>query len=90
MIQKDVHTWGKNLIKKPDPPEVQFNMGDNTLAEVNEVVKKARAKSAPGPSGLSYKVYKKCSKFQRRLWKLFCALWRKGSYPDCWLIAEGY
>ena len=52
-------------------------------------MRKARAKSAPGPSGLSYKIYKKCPKLLKRLWKLICTIWRKGTVPSCWQRAEG-
>lgn len=47
--------------------------------EVKEVVKKTRTASAPGPSGLPYKIYKKCLLVLRRLWKLFWKIWAKGS-----------
>ena len=50
---------------------------------------KARSCSAPGPSGIPYKVYKKCPNFLRRLWQLLKVVWRKGTVPDCWKQAEG-
>ena len=39
-----------------------FDMSELQLKEVREVIRKARASSAPGPSGTSYKVYKNCPK----------------------------
>ena len=51
-----------NILIDPPEPEVQFDMSELQLKEVREVVRKARASSAPGPSGTSYKVYKNCPK----------------------------
>lgn len=41
-------------------PEVNFDMKEPGLKEIQEVVRAARASSAPGPSGVPYKVYKRC------------------------------
>ena len=66
-----------------------MNMKESTWKEINEVVKKARSCSAPCPSGIPYKVYKKCPKLLRRLWSLLRTVWRKGTVPSCWQSAEG-
>ncbi|XP_052251742.1 uncharacterized protein LOC127858578 [Dreissena polymorpha] len=52
-------------------------MKEPTRKEIYEVVKKARSCSAPDPSGIPYKVYKKCPKLLRRLWSLLRTVWRK-------------
>ena len=70
-------------------PEQPFNVGEILLSEVKEVVRKARAASAPGPSGLTYKIYKNCPLLTIRLWKLIKVIWREGELPSGWLIAEG-
>ena len=70
-------------------PEVAFELKEPTWKEVQDIVKKARAGSAPGPSGVSYKVYKKCPKLLRRFWLLIRKLWKKGVIPDTWKKAEG-
>nr|XP_055036896.1 uncharacterized protein LOC129424307 [Misgurnus anguillicaudatus] len=62
----------------------------HSLREVQEVVKKARSSSAPGPSGKPYKVYKRCTKLLRRLWKLMRVIWSKGTIPTSWRRAEGF
>lgn len=54
------------------------------------MVKKARIGSAPSPSGIPYKVYKKCPMLLQRLWKLFRRIWRKGTIPTWWKKAGGY
>ncbi|XP_035691401.1 uncharacterized protein LOC118426238 [Branchiostoma floridae] len=70
-------------------PVYPMDCSEIKLSEVKEVVQKARAGSAPGPSGITYKVYKKCPKLVRRLWKLLKVLWRKEKIPESWKKAEG-
>lgn len=41
-------------------PEVNFDVREPGLKEIQEVVRAARASSALGPSGVPYKVYKRC------------------------------
>ncbi|XP_038159099.1 uncharacterized protein LOC119796966 [Cyprinodon tularosa] len=76
------------IIKVP-PPSEPLVTREPTWKEVEEVVKKARTASAPGPSGVPYKVYKKCPLLLRRLWKLFRTIWAKGSIPTTWRVSEG-
>ncbi|KAJ3614742.1 hypothetical protein NHX12_018312 [Muraenolepis orangiensis] len=64
-------------------------MSELQLKEVREVVHKARASSAPGPSGTSYKVYKYCPKLLLCLWYILRVFWRRGRIPDQWRVAEG-
>ncbi|XP_019639899.1 PREDICTED: uncharacterized protein LOC109481744 [Branchiostoma belcheri] len=73
----------------PEQPTHEMDCSEIRLAEVKEVIKKARAGSAPGPSGIPYKVYKKCPKLARRLWKLLKVVWRKKKIPESWKKAEG-
>lgn len=70
-------------------PKVEFNMREPSLKEIQEVVKAARAGSAPGPSGISYKVYKCCSELLQLLWKLLKPIWRRGVIAKQWRYAEG-
>lgn len=60
-----------------ESPSIPFNMSDFTLKEVKTVVNRARAGSAPGPSGTMYKIYKNCPLLLARLAKLLKTLWRK-------------
>ncbi|XP_052402932.1 uncharacterized protein LOC127949523 [Carassius gibelio] len=64
-------------------------MSELQLKEVREVVRKARASSAPGPSGTSYKVYNNCPKLLLRLWKILRVIWMRGRIPEQWRVAEG-
>ena len=70
-------------------PDIPLDMKEPTWKEISDVVRKARSCSAPGPSGIPYKVYKKCPKLLRRLWTLLRAIWRKGAVPAIWQQAEG-
>lgn len=73
----------------PDEPEAAFDMSEPKLQEVRNIIKRARAKSAPGPDQVPYKVYKNCPKLTRRLWKYLKVVWRKGKLVDEWMSAEG-
>lgn len=57
-----------SLLDVPSPT-VDFNIREPTLREVQEV-SAARASSAPGPSGVPYKVYKRCPELLKILWKI--------------------
>ncbi|KAL7880336.1 hypothetical protein SRHO_G00025900 [Serrasalmus rhombeus] len=72
---------GAGRVQHPPEPEVQFDLMELQLKEVREVVHKARARSATGPSGTSYKVYKNYPKLLLRLWKILQIFWRKGKIP---------
>lgn len=70
-------------------PHTPFNMADFTMDEVRAVVTKARAASAAGPSGTTYKIYKCCPLLLKRLLKLLSTLWKKKLEPGLWTLAEG-
>ena len=52
-------------------------------------MKRARSGSAPGPSGVPYKVYKNCPMLRRRLWKHLRSVWKRGKLAEQWRTAEG-
>ncbi|XP_039516167.1 receptor-type tyrosine-protein phosphatase beta-like [Pimephales promelas] len=52
--------------------------------EVAEVVRKARAASAPGLNGISYKLYKYCPGVLRHLWNLLRVAWKNKVIPSDW------
>ena len=79
----------KIQIETPEAPNTEFDSKDITWKEVQQVVRKARAKSAPGPSGIPYLFYKKCPKVLKVLWRLLVIAWRKGIVPEAWTKAEG-
>ena len=73
----------------PEEPEKPMDDSEPRLKEVMDIIKNARAGSAPGPNGIPYKVYKNCPKLTKRLWRLIRVVWRRGALPDCWLVADG-
>ena len=78
----------KALIKLP-PPKVDFNPREPSLKEVQEVVKRTRSASAPGPSSVPYIVYKRCPALLSHLWKILRVIWRRGRVANQWRCAEG-
>lgn len=78
-----------NTLVDPPPPTKEFDSREPLLKEVQEVVRKARSSSAPGPSGIPYKVYKNCPLLLRRLWKIIRVIWRRGKVAQQWRFAEG-
>jgi hypothetical protein len=52
---------------------------------VEEVVKRARGKSAPGPNGVPYLIYKRCPKVLRMHQRLLYGAWKEGE----WKKADG-
>lgn len=75
------------------PPlgEVEWKMDSNPprWSEVQEVVKGAKAGSAPGPNGVPYRVYKSAPDVLKFLWKLMAIVWKKGIIPKEWRRAGG-
>ncbi len=76
------------LITPPEPSS-DFDLNEPCLREVEEVVRRARSSSAPGPSGVPYKVYKNCPKLLHRLWRVLKVIWRRGKIAQPWRYAEG-
>ena len=81
----DVHP----RIGRSETPEEELDTKEPTWREVHDIVQKARSSSAPGPSSIPYKVYKRCPMLLRRLWKLLRRIWTKGIIPTSWKRAEG-
>ena len=52
-------------------------------------MRKTRTKSAPGPNGVPYRVYKKCPKVARQLWQYVRELWERNEISESWRKAEG-
>lgn len=67
-----------DILVDPPPPTKDFNNRETLLKEVKEIVRKARSSSAPGPSGVPYKVYKYCPLVLKWLWKILRLIWKWG------------
>lgn len=83
-------TLGECPFHLPSPtPATPFNMADFTMDEVRAEVTKAQTASAPGPSGTTYKMYKRCPPLLKKLPRLLQTLWKKTLEPRLWTLAEG-
>jgi len=74
---------------RPTRPGIEFDISEPKFTEVESFIMKARSASAPGPNGIPYKVYKKCGKLRKFLWRLLKVVWRKEEVPSTWNKAEG-
>ena len=72
---------------KPAEQTIPFGAEEPHWQEVNNFLKKARGKSAPGPNGIPYKVYKYCERPQ----KTTLEATEGGNFlTDGWLVAIPY
>ncbi|GFO16642.1 reverse transcriptase [Plakobranchus ocellatus] len=70
-------------------PRIKFDSKPPTLQEVIAVVNKARAKSAPGPIGVPYLLYKKCPNVLMKPHKILRSAWKNIKISKEWMTAEG-
>uniref|UniRef100_A0A3B3B355 Reverse transcriptase domain-containing protein n=1 Tax=Oryzias melastigma TaxID=30732 RepID=A0A3B3B355_ORYME len=70
-------------------PKYQMDIRPPTLSEVEKIVRKARAASAPGPNGIPYRLYKNTPRVLNYLWRLMKVVWQKGEIPKAWRRAGG-
>ena len=75
-------------LPKPRDPTVMFDDSGIKLKEVRDFVHKARAGSAPGLNGISYKLYKNCPRVLRKLTVLLQQAWKKAIVPQEWCLAD--
>ena len=84
----------ESLQEKVDIPAVPlptspFRLASPSLDEVRGVVRKARNRSAPGPKGVPYLLYKRCPKTLYLLHSLIQRAWSSATVDDEWKKAEG-
>ena len=85
MTQRGQPRWeSPGYVPRPAPPSFLFNAVLPKLSEVAEVLRKARAVSAPGPNGIPYKLYKKCPVVLKHLWNLLRVAWKNQVIPSEW------
>lgn len=78
----------RDHVAHPDIPKTPFDTPPPPpprLSEVQDILKRARAASAPGLNGLPYKVYKNCPQVRKILWKLM----EKQAIPTKWQKVVG-
>ena len=55
---------------QPEQPNQPLDESTPKYKDVVDIIKKARAASAPGPNGVPYKVNQKFQRLTRHLWEL--------------------
>ncbi|CAG5130209.1 unnamed protein product, partial [Candidula unifasciata] len=76
-------------LKQPSVPKVPFKLVPPLWSEVEDVVKKASGKSAPGPNGVPYVLYKRCPKILKMLHVLLRQAWIRNHICPEWSKANG-
>ena len=70
-------------------PEYRFEDEVPSFKEFMLKLRKTRSKSAPGPNGVPYLVYKRCPGVARELWLYIKELWKRNIISNSWREAEG-
>ena len=84
----------QQLEERTDLPEIplpnfSFREGMISLLEVTQFLYRTRNRSAPGPNGVPYLVYKKCPEVLRLLHSLLVGSWERRRIESEWQRAEG-
>ena len=79
-------TDGLHEFKKP---LVELNKSPLQLGDFSKRLRKTRSKSAPGPNGVPYLVYKRCPGIARQLFSYMKGMWKNNTISKSWQIAEG-
>ena len=69
--------------------EKDFDDKAPTYNEFAKKLRRTRSKSAPGPNGVPYLLYKRCPRVSKLLWGYLKELWIKNTISDTWREAEG-
>ena len=70
-------------------PEIDFNNKPPIYSEFLNKLRRTRTKSAPGPNGVPYRVYKRCPEVAKLLYQYLRSMWAKNKVSDTWREAEG-
>ena len=76
-------------IEKVPEPVIPMDTKEPTRKEIVDIVKKSRSASTPRQNGIPYKVYNKCPRILKHLWRLLKVVWRKGKIPSYREQVEG-
>ena len=75
-------------MKRPPNPTASVSSKPPTWQEIQSILKKTRNKSAPGPNGVPYLVYKKCPRVFKHVFKLLVKIWKSGTIPAQWRVGK--
>ena len=82
-VEKTIKLMSYNAV------EANFNDKVPSFNEFFKKLRKTRSKSAPGPNGVPYLLYKRCPRVAKQLWGYMRELWNKNTISDMWREAEG-
>ena len=88
MKRNEERSLPEDLIQYEEP-EFKFKNEVPSWSEFNKRLRRTRSKSAPGPNGIPYLVYKRCPGVAKLLWSYIKGMWRKNMISDAWRKAEG-
>ena len=70
-------------------PDTAFDNKPPTYLEFTKKLRKTRTRSAPGPNGVPYRVYKRCPEVAKLLYQYLRCMWARNAISDTWQEAEG-
>ena len=73
---------------RPPPPAVPSSASFATLKEFRALLRRKSNRSAAGVNGVSYMVYKRCSRLCRILWQILGKIWSRRRIPLSFRIAR--
>ena len=74
---------------KYEEPAVEYNNQPPTWSEFTRRLRRTRSKSAPGPNGVPYLVYKRCPGVASLLYSYLRGMWLRNQISETWRKAEG-
>ena len=69
---------------RPQAPSTTILTSPPKWGEIQSILRKTRNKSAPGPNGVPYIVYKKCPRTFSHIFKLMVKIWNSRQIPAQW------
>ena len=88
-LRKDEERELPDDLQEYDEASVEFDKSLPSWNAFNKRLRKTRSKSAPGPNGVPYLVYKRCPGVARLLWSYLRGMWKKNTMSESWRKAEG-
>ncbi|CAG9568517.1 unnamed protein product [Danaus chrysippus] len=82
-VPKSLRRYRDPNDQKPEFPRIEFHGIPPTLEELNSQIKRKSSKSAPGPDGIPYIVFKKCPSVRKHLLNIYGKIWSGKQIPEC-------
>ena len=88
-LKREFIYTGPDQLNEASQPRKPCLVEPPSLEEFTEKLVSRRNKSAPGPNGVSYLVYKKCAGLRKLLHIFLCRIWLTGKIPTAWKEGVG-